>query len=154
MGIHRLKKSLTVGRKNCRAYRFINKKYLLGNIFRQKHIQNYVSRRKPLQQLYFRYLSVNYPIKYRNHRKLQHVKIAMMLSWVVSAILWAPWILFWQFMTDKGRTVSIDNCYIQFIWDSNLMALLTAAGKLKLCSFEKPVYWFFEMLKFLTGEFE
>lgn len=52
----------------------------------------------------------------------------MALSWIVSAFLWAPWILFWQFLAEKGRTVAIDNCYIQFIWDSNTMALITAAG--------------------------
>jgi len=75
------------------------------------------------------YLSVNFPVKYRNHRKLKHVKIAMALSWIVSACLWAPWILFWQFLAEAGRTVAKDNCYIQFIWDSNTMALITAAGK-------------------------
>ena len=78
--------------------------------------------------LIFRYLSVNFPIKYRNNRKLIHVKIAMAATWIVSAVIWAPWILFWQFLTSDGRTVKADNCYIQFIWDSKLMAIITACG--------------------------
>ena len=51
-----------------------------------------------------RYLSVNYPIKYRNNRKLIHVKIAMASTWIISTVIWAPWILFWQFLTEDGRT--------------------------------------------------
>ena len=74
-----------------------------------------------------RYLSVNFPIKYRNKRKLIHVKIAMASTWIISTILWAPWVLFWQYITGK-RTVPADNCYIQFIWDSKTMAILTATG--------------------------
>ena len=80
----------------------------------------------------FRYLSVNYPIKYRNNRKLVHVKIAMASTWIISAVIWAPWILFWQFLTQEGRTVAEDNCYIQFIWDSKVMAIITAGGKVQL----------------------
>jgi len=74
-----------------------------------------------------RYLSVNYPIKYRNKRKLLHVQLAMAGAWIISAILWAPWVLFWQFITGE-RTVPNNDCYIQFIWDSKLMTILTAAG--------------------------
>ena len=80
--------------------------------------------------LYFtnlRYLSVNYPIKYRNKRKLIHVKIAMALTWIISAILWAPWVFIWQFIKGK-RTVPKNDCYIQFIYDSTTMAYVTSLG--------------------------
>ena len=49
-------------------------------------------------------------------------------AWIISALLWAPWVLFWQFITGE-RTVPSNDCYIQFIWDSKLMTILTAAGK-------------------------
>ena len=80
------------------------------------------------EMIILRYLSVNYPIKYRNKRKLLHVQIAMAGAWIISAILWAPWVLFWQFITGE-RTVPENDCYIQFIWDSKLMTILTAAGE-------------------------
>merc|ERR1712110_105926 len=51
-----------------------------------------------------RYLSVSYPVKYRNKRKVIHAKLAMLFAWVVSFILWAPWIIGWQFIVQK-RTV-------------------------------------------------
>ena len=85
-------------------------------------------------------MSVNFPIKYRNNRKLIHVKIAMAATWIVSAVIWAPWILFWQFLTKDGRTVKPDNCYIQFIWDSKLMAIITAAGWLEKLNFYM-IFW-------------
>lgn len=98
-------------------------------------IDRFVRKKTPLSLLVtpdeiilFRYLSVNYPIKYRNKRKLLHVQIAMAGAWIISAILWAPWVLFWQFITGQ-RTVPENDCYIQFIWDSKLMTILTAAGK-------------------------
>ena len=53
----------------------------------------------------------------------------MASTWIISAVIWAPWILFWQFLTEEGRTVAADNCYIQFIWDSKVMAIVTAGGK-------------------------
>jgi len=43
-----------------------------------------------------------------------HAKLAMLFAWVVSLILWAPWIIGWQFIVQK-RTVPENDCYIQFI---------------------------------------
>ena len=54
-----------------------------------------------------------------------HAKIAMCFAWIVSFILWAPWIIGWQFIVNK-RTVPENDCYIQFIqvnFDSWPMAL-------------------------------
>ena len=96
-----------------------------------------------------RYLSVTFPVKYRNKRKVLHAKLAMLFAWVVSFILWAPWIIGWQYIVKvkghfiyeqrlvrhfkdilrffsffllilgKKRTVPPNDCYIQFIQDGH-----------------------------------
>jgi hypothetical protein len=38
----------------------------------------------------------------------------MLFAWVVSFVLWAPWIIGWQFIVQE-RTVPENDCYIQFI---------------------------------------
>ena len=51
-----------------------------------------------------RYLSVTFPVKYRNKRKVLHAKLAMLFAWVVSFVLWAPWIIGWQYIVKlQGR---------------------------------------------------
>ncbi|CBY24923.1 unnamed protein product [Oikopleura dioica] len=73
-----------------------------------------------------RYLSVNFPVKYRNHRKLVHVKIAMALSWIISAILWGPWVI-WQ-MVDPSQQPPDNKCYVKAIFDNPAIGLATSAG--------------------------
>ncbi|CAG5077222.1 Oidioi.mRNA.OKI2018_I69.PAR.g8657.t1.cds [Oikopleura dioica] len=73
-----------------------------------------------------RYLSVNFPVKYRNHRKLVHVKIAMALTWIISAILWGPWVL-WQ-MVDPKQQPAANKCYVKAIFESAAIGLATSAG--------------------------
>lgn len=43
-----------------------------------------------------------------------HAKLAMCFAWTVSFVLWAPWIIGWQFIVSE-RTVPANDCYIQFI---------------------------------------
>ena len=67
-----------------------------------------------------RYLSVTFPVKYRNKRKVLHAKLAMLFAWVVSFVLWAPWIIGWQYIvklqgrksikTSSTNLVTTQNC--------------------------------------------
>ena len=46
------------------------------------------------------------------------------LAWILSAILWCPAILLWpQFY---GRTIPANECYVQFLQESNSMTILTS----------------------------
>uniref|UniRef100_H2ZNY8 G-protein coupled receptors family 1 profile domain-containing protein n=1 Tax=Ciona savignyi TaxID=51511 RepID=H2ZNY8_CIOSA len=74
-----------------------------------------------------RYYSVTKPVEYRNQRTPKRFITAIIGAWSISFILWAPWVLFWQFIVNK-RTVPEDNCYVQFIKDSKPMAVITAIG--------------------------
>ena len=70
---------------------------------------------------------MNFPVKYRNHRKLVHVKIAMALSWIISAILWGPWVI-WQ-MVDPSQQPPANKCYVKAIFDNPAIGLATSAGR-------------------------
>uniref|UniRef100_H2Y1F3 G-protein coupled receptors family 1 profile domain-containing protein n=1 Tax=Ciona intestinalis TaxID=7719 RepID=H2Y1F3_CIOIN len=72
-----------------------------------------------------RYYSVTKPVEYRNRRTPKRFITAIIGAWSVSFILWAPWVIFWQFIVNE-RTVPNDNCYVQFIKDSKPMAVITA----------------------------
>ncbi|XP_002124210.2 muscarinic acetylcholine receptor M5-like [Ciona intestinalis] len=72
-----------------------------------------------------RYYSVTKPVEYRNRRTPKRFITAIVGAWSISFILWAPWVLFWQFIVNE-RTVPHDNCYVQFIKDSKPMAVITA----------------------------
>ena len=52
-----------------------------------------------------------------------HAKLAMCFAWTVSFILWAPWIIGWQFIVSE-RTVPANDCYIQFIQVSEIHEIL------------------------------
>ncbi|CAM9592207.1 unnamed protein product [Lampetra planeri] len=61
-----------------------------------------------------RYFSITRPLKYKAKRTKRRASILIGLAWTVSFVLWAPAILFWQYMVGK-RTVPEDQCYIQFL---------------------------------------
>ncbi|KAM4770986.1 muscarinic acetylcholine receptor M3 [Rhinophrynus dorsalis] len=61
-----------------------------------------------------RYFSITRPLTYRTKRTTKRAGIMIGLAWVVSFILWAPAILFWQYFVGK-RTVPSDECFIQFL---------------------------------------
>ncbi|XP_067844393.1 muscarinic acetylcholine receptor M3-like isoform X2 [Heptranchias perlo] len=61
-----------------------------------------------------RYLSITRPLTYRAKRTPKRAGTMIGLAWIISFILWAPAILFWQYFVGK-RTVPPDECFIQFL---------------------------------------
>ncbi|XP_053568235.1 muscarinic acetylcholine receptor M3-like [Bombina bombina] len=61
-----------------------------------------------------RYFSITRPLTYRTKRTTKRAGIMIGLAWIISFILWAPAILFWQYFVGK-RTVPSDECFIQFL---------------------------------------
>uniref|UniRef100_A0A8C5DVI5 Muscarinic acetylcholine receptor n=1 Tax=Gouania willdenowi TaxID=441366 RepID=A0A8C5DVI5_GOUWI len=60
-----------------------------------------------------RYFCVTKPLTYPVRRSTKMAGLMIAAAWVLSFILWAPAILFWQFIVG-GRTVPPRECYIQF----------------------------------------
>lgn len=61
-----------------------------------------------------RYLSVMRPLTYRAKRTPKRAMIMISLAWTISFMIWAPAILFWQYIVGE-RTVQEHECSIQFL---------------------------------------
>ncbi|XP_051927094.1 muscarinic acetylcholine receptor M1 [Hippocampus zosterae] len=61
-----------------------------------------------------RYFSVTRPLTYRAKRTTKRAMTMICLAWSISFILWAPAILFWQYIVGE-RTVPSNECFIQFL---------------------------------------
>lgn len=94
-----------------------------------------------------RYFSVTRPLTYRAKRTNKKAAFMIAVAWLVSLILWPPWIYSWPyiegnfmslslptlsqiltlfFLCAGGRTVPEYECYIQFIETNQLITFITA----------------------------
>lgn len=88
-----------------------------------------------------RYFSVTRPLTYRARRTTRRACVMIAGAWLVSALLWPPWIFAWPAIEGR-RTVPRDQCYIPFL-ESNIWVTISTA----LIAFWLPVtlmcilYW-------------
>ena len=74
-----------------------------------------------------RYLSVTRPLTYRAKRTPKRAAIMISLAWVISAIMWTPWIFAWPYI-EGVRSVEENECYIQFLATNQYLTVITAVA--------------------------
>ncbi|WAR18390.1 ACM2-like protein [Mya arenaria] len=80
-----------------------------------------------------RYFSISRPLTYRANRTPVKVGIMIACAWIVSILLWTPWIIAWPYIEGQ-RTVPENDCYIQFLATNPSITMITS-----LCAFYTPV---------------
>uniref|UniRef100_UPI00358E6516 muscarinic acetylcholine receptor M1-like n=2 Tax=Myxine glutinosa TaxID=7769 RepID=UPI00358E6516 len=87
-----------------------------------------------------RYFSITRPLTYRAKRTTRRAALLIGLAWTVSFVLWAPAILFWQYIMGK-RTVPAGECRIQF-FSEPIITFCTAVAAFYLpVSIMAAIYW-------------
>lgn len=72
-----------------------------------------------------RYFSVTRPLTYRARRTTRRACFMIACAWLVSALLWPPWIFSWPYIEGE-RTVPHDQCYVQFLYSNMYVTFVTA----------------------------
>ena len=72
-----------------------------------------------------RYFSVTRPLTYRAKRTPRRAAIMISCAWIISGLLWTPWIFAWPYIEGK-RTVPHNECYIQFLHTNQYITIITA----------------------------
>lgn len=87
-----------------------------------------------------RYFSITRPLTYRAKRTTKRAGLMIGLAWLVSLILWAPAILFWQYFVGE-RTVPPDKCYIQFLSEPIITFCTAMAAFYLPVTIMSVLYW-------------
>lgn len=88
-----------------------------------------------------RYFSVTRPLTYRAGRTPQKAAIMIALAWIISFLLWPPWIFAWPYIEGE-RTVPQEHCYIQFLETNVYITFGTAIAAFYLpVSVMCALYW-------------
>ncbi|GFN97723.1 muscarinic acetylcholine receptor m5-like [Plakobranchus ocellatus] len=72
-----------------------------------------------------RYLSITRPLTYRAKRTPRRAATMIIFAWVISSIMWTPWIFAWPYI-DGARNVPQTECYIQFLKTNQFITIITA----------------------------
>ena len=88
-----------------------------------------------------RYLSVTRPLTYRANRTPRRAGIMITCAWVISAVMWTPWIIAWPYIEGK-RTVQVDECQVQFLTTNPYITVITAVAAFYLPVFVMCVLYF------------
>ncbi|KAM3859883.1 muscarinic acetylcholine receptor M3 [Diretmus argenteus] len=87
-----------------------------------------------------RYFSVTRPLTYRAKRTTKRAMTMIGLAWSISFILWAPAILFWQYIVGE-RTVPSNECYIQFLTEPVITFCTAIAAFYLPVTIMTVLYW-------------
>lgn len=74
-----------------------------------------------------RYFSVTRPLTYRVRRTPRTAGALIAGAWLVSVLLWTPWIVAWPHI-EGGRQVPVNECYIQFLETNQYITVVTAVA--------------------------
>ncbi|CAN0410770.1 muscarinic acetylcholine receptor M1-like [Lampetra fluviatilis] len=87
-----------------------------------------------------RFFSITRPLTYRAKRTPHRAALLIGLAWVVSFVLWAPAILFWQYIVGE-RTVPPDECRIQFLSEPIITFCTAIAAFYLPVTIMATIYW-------------
>jgi hypothetical protein len=71
-----------------------------------------------------RFFSAKRPLTYRANRTSSKVLKMIIISWIISVLLWLPWIFAIPYV-EGGRTVPENECYIQFLHSNDAVTIVT-----------------------------